>query len=62
MATVKNDQILLYCHFNKIIKRPGTSFQSPSLSQNMLEMFAIQHTSFPPNFSSIALRIQKKQA
>ena len=23
----------LYCHFNKIIKRPGTSFQSPALSK-----------------------------
>ena len=24
---------MLYCHFNKIIKGPGTSFQSPALSQ-----------------------------
>ena len=23
----------LYCHFNKIIKRPGASFQFPTLSQ-----------------------------
>ena len=30
---MKNDQTLLYCHFNKIIKGPGTSFQSPLLSQ-----------------------------
>ena len=33
MSTIKNDQILLYCHFNKIIKEPGTSFQSPAFSQ-----------------------------
>ena len=30
---MKNDQILLYCRFNKIIKGPGTSFQSPTVSQ-----------------------------
>ena len=33
MPTIKNGQILLYCHFNKIIKGPGTSFQSPAFSQ-----------------------------
>ena len=33
MSTIKNGQILLYYHFNKIIKEPGTSFQSPSFSQ-----------------------------
>ena len=33
MSTIKNGQILLYCCFNKIIKGPGTSFQSPALSQ-----------------------------
>ena len=33
MLTIKNDQILLYCHFNKMVKGPGTSFQSPVLSQ-----------------------------
>ena len=33
MPTIKNSQILPYCHFNKIIKGPGTSFQSPALSQ-----------------------------
>ena len=30
---MKNQQILIYCHFNKIIEGPGTSFQSPALSQ-----------------------------
>ena len=33
MSTIKNDQISLYCHFNKIIKGPGTSFQFPALNQ-----------------------------
>ena len=33
MPTIKNGQISLYCHFNKIIEGPGTSFQSPALSQ-----------------------------
>ena len=33
MSTIKNGQILLYCHFNKILKEPGTSFQSPAFSQ-----------------------------
>ena len=33
MLTIKNDQILLYCHFAKIIKEPGASFQSPALAK-----------------------------
>ena len=33
MSTVKNGQISLYFHFDKIIKRPETSFQSPALNQ-----------------------------
>ena len=28
MSTIKNGQIWLYCHFNKIIKGPETNFQS----------------------------------
>ena len=35
---------LLYYHFIEIIKGPGTSFQSPALSKNMLEMFVIRCT------------------
>ena len=31
MSTIKND--LLYCHLNKIIKEPGTSFQHPAVNQ-----------------------------
>ena len=33
MLAIKNGQILLYCPFDKIIKEPGTSFQSPAFSQ-----------------------------
>ena len=33
MSSIKNGQILLYYHFNKIMKEPGTSFQVPALSQ-----------------------------
>ena len=33
MSTTKNDLILLYWHFNEIIKEPGTIFQSPAFSQ-----------------------------
>ena len=60
MSTIKNGQISLYCHFNKIVKGPGTSFKSPVLSQDMLETFAIQHTSSLQNFILIGRRIQKE--
>ena len=33
MSTIKNGHISLYCHFNKIIKGPGTSIQSSALRQ-----------------------------
>ena len=33
MSTIKTSQISLYCHFSKIIKGPGTSFQSVALNQ-----------------------------
>ena len=33
MSTIKNSQILQYCHFDKIIKEPATSFQPPAFSQ-----------------------------
>ena len=32
MSTIKNGQISLYCHFNKIMKGRGISFRSPTLS------------------------------
>ena len=66
MSIIKNGQISLYLRFNKIMKIPETSFQSPALNQKMfemlemLEMFVIQHTSIWPNFILIVLRIRKK--
>ena len=33
MSTIKIDQILLFCHFNKIIRGLGTSLQSSALMQ-----------------------------
>ena len=33
MPTIKNDKISLYCHFNKTVERPATSFQSPAVNQ-----------------------------
>ena len=39
MSTIKNGQVSLYCHLNKIVKGPGTR------AENMLEMFVVQHTS-----------------
>ena len=36
MTNIKNDQISKYCHFNKIIKEPGTSFWCPALSQKYI--------------------------
>ena len=44
MPNIKNDQILLYCHFNKIIEGPGTSFQSQALSQkHVRNIFHTEH-------------------
>ena len=59
-VNIKNGQILIYCHFNKIIKGPETSFQSQNWAKNMLEMFLIQYTSIWPNFILIVLMIKKK--
>ena len=39
MSTIENGYIQLYCHFNEIIKGSGTSFKSPALKENMLQMF-----------------------
>ena len=44
MSTIKNGPILLYFHFNDIIKEPGTSFQSPALNQkDVRNVFHIAH-------------------
>ena len=36
MATIRNGHMSLDCHFNKIIKVTGTSFQSAVLSQKLV--------------------------
>ena len=36
ILTIKNGQILLQCHFYKVIKGPGTSFQSSALNQKRI--------------------------
>ena len=51
----KNSQTLLYCHFNKIIKGPGASFQSPALSQKH-----VRNVCHAINFILMVLRIKKK--
>ena len=44
ISTIKNGQILLYCHFNKIIKWPGTSFRSPAFNQkHVRNVYHIAH-------------------
>ena len=56
MSTMKNGQISLYYCFNKIIKGPGTSFQSPALSQKHVRN--IFHTEHLTKFKN--LRPKKK--
>ena len=41
MPPIKNGQISLYCHFNKIIKGPGASFQFLALSQKHARAFQV---------------------
>ena len=59
---IKNGQILLYCHFNKIIEGLELVSSLHHSAKNMLEMVVIQHTSIWPNFILIGLRIQKEEA
>ena len=33
MSSIENGQISLYCHFDRLKKGPGTSFQSAALGQ-----------------------------
>ena len=50
MLTIKNCQISLYRHFNKIIKEPGTSFQSPVLSQKHVRNVCLTAYSYLTKF------------
>ena len=44
MSTIKNGQISLYCHFNKVTEGLGTSIQSPALSQkHLIDVFHTAH-------------------
>ena len=52
MSTVKNGQISLYCHFNKTMKRPGTSLQLPALSQKHVRK--VSHTTNTLVFGQIS--------
>ena len=60
MSNIKNGQILLYFHFNKIIKGPGTSSSLQHWPKIISEMLLIQGTSISPNFILIVLRNRKK--
>ena len=55
---IENDQILLYYHFNKIIKGPGTSLKSPALSQNNV---CLRSSYYLTKFILIVFRIQKNK-
>ena len=50
MSTIKNGHILPYCRFNKIIKGPGTSFQSPPLSKKHNRSICQATHYYLPNF------------
>ena len=41
MSTIKNDQISLYCNFNKIVNGRGISSSLQHWAKNMLEMFVL---------------------
>ena len=61
MSPSKNDQILLYCHFNEIIKAPGTSFQYPELSRTHVRNKCLSARWYLTEFYFTVLRIQKKK-
>ena len=50
MSAIKNGQISLYCHFNKIMKGPGTSFQYPTLMQKHVRIFCHTTHQYLRNF------------
>ena len=60
MSTTKNGQILLYFHFNKILKGLKLVSSLQDWVRIMSEMFVKQNTSIEPYFILIMLRIQKK--
>ena len=44
---MKNEQISLYCCFNKTIKGPGTSSQFPALNQKHYEAIMKHYEAMP---------------
>ena len=62
MSTIKNGHLLLYCHFTKTIKKPVTSFQSPSLNQEHNGNVYDTVYQYCRNFISIVFKIQKEYA
>ena len=64
MSTIKNGQILLCCKFNKIIKGPRTSSQSPALSQkrvrNVCHIVRQHFTKFNFDSAQYPKEIQRK--
>ena len=53
---MKNGQISLYFHFNKIIKGSGTNFQSPSLNKKHIRNVIFRVTIFlKSSFSSLKI-------
>ena len=56
---MKNYRISLYCHFNKIMKVPGPTFQSPLLSlKHVINIFHTAHwylAKFHYNFHYVAM-------
>ena len=52
----------LYCHFIKIIKVSGTSFQSPAFNQKHVRNVFVRYSSIWSNLILIKRMIQKIQA
>ena len=62
MSTMKNGKILLYFHFSKIIKKSGTIFQPPALSQKNWNCHTAQQYLTKSHFNKIpAPKKVKKQ-
>ena len=59
MSTIENDQISLYCHFNKIIKGSDSSFQSVALSQEFV--LKIQKKQHKCNFHDVSMPLMTSQ-
>ena len=53
---------MLYWHFNKIIKGPGTSFQSPALSQkNVRNVCRVAYDDVTDEYQELTYFTQKQK-